>query len=193
MMDHSRLNRSPFATAPDTKPGVSYLRQTRQSSSSVSLGKNDSMRGGSKRPPRKDESRSASGCRSCNPAAKTSAAATSSRAVLLVSRLTNLVDPWSSLRTAQTARDAARRDREHGEIESGPSFTLDRNALISKLASLHRETRGVTAQGRPASRSSSIRKRSQMRADGWPHVADINFMSAFAGGTRSPSAWVKTP
>ena len=176
MMDHSRLNRSPFATAPDTKPGVSYLRQTRRAPPGCPLVKTIQCAPGQNALLER-MSLGAPVVRSCNPAANTSAAATSSLAVLLVSLLTNLVLPWSSLRTAQTARDAARRDREHGEIESGPSFTLDRNALISKDASLQRETRGVTAQGRPASRSSSIRKRSQMRADGLPHVADINFMS----------------
>ena len=63
--------------------------------------------------------------RSNSPAASTKAAATSSRAVLLVSRLTNLVLPWSSLRTLATAKLAANRDREHLATANGPSLVLD--------------------------------------------------------------------
>ena len=131
--------------------------------------------------------------RSNKPAASTNAAATSSRAVLLVSLLTSLLEPWSSLRTVATARDAARRDREQRETAKGPSLTLERSALMSKLASDHRVTRGITGQGTPASRNSSSRNRSQMRFDGCPHVSDISFMSVFAGGTRSPSAQISAP
>ena len=54
-----------------------------------------------------------------SPAANTKAAATSSLAVLLVSLLTSLVEPWSSFLTAATARLAASRDRERAILCSG--------------------------------------------------------------------------
>ena len=120
------------------------------------------------------------------------AAAISSRAVLLVSFLTNRVQlPWSSFRTMpQRPALAAIMLLDDGSIENGPSFTFDRSALMSKDASLHLVTLGTTWQGTAVSRSSSSRKRSQMMLDGRTprrRLDQVNQLPS-AVGTRSPGA-----
>ena len=62
------------------------------------------------------------------PAASVSAAATSSRAVLLVPFLTNRVLPWSSFRTMQTDRLAASNGRDCSSMHNGPSTASWRTA-----------------------------------------------------------------
>ena len=80
------------------------------------------------RPPRRG-----AGARDSAPAANTSADTTSSRAA--IDRLISRIDPWSSVWTLATARDARTSDRHSGAHDSGPSAASARSARRSAAAS----------------------------------------------------------
>ena len=127
--------------------------------------------------------------------AKTSAAATSSRALNCRSP-----DFFTSRTAARVialdhcdARDAANRSRDPSSTDNGPSAAPLRSARISSLASDQRVRRASTGHPFTTSCSSASRNLSQRMACGRPHAARAASWSAAGGWTRRPSATLRAP
>ena len=121
------------------------------------------------------------------PAASSRAAATSSRALLSVARLSSRELPALSFWTRAADMDTTSRLRLPGSTESGPSRQIFLRARMSALLLDHWVTLGSMAQAFPtASRRSESRNLSHTTLTGTPNLSQMASHKADGGCTLRP-------